>query len=116
MTIDVALALVKGVCVFAVFGGVVAALLSALVPVLAGDGGAGDVELVGAVGVGAEVEVEVAAGVVLVGHVEDAGAVGEGAGGGAGRGGGEEEGQEKPIVHQVSMIYIILSLFGKCRI
>ena len=92
------LALVKGVGIFAVFGGVITALLSALVPVFGGDGGAGYVEFVGAVGVGAEVEVEVAAGVVLVGHVEDAGAVGEGTGGGAGRGGGEEEGQEKPIV------------------
>ena len=96
-----ALALVKGVGIFTVFGGVVAALLGALVPVLVGDGGAGDVEFVGAVGVGAEVEVEVTAGVVLVGHVEDAGAVGKGAGGWAGRGGGEQEGQEKPIVHQV---------------
>ena len=99
MAVYIALTLAQGVDISIVIGRIVTALLSALFPVFIGDGGAGDVEFIGTVGVGAVVELEVAAGVIGVGHVEDAGAVGEGVGGGAGRGKDDETGSYKPEVH-----------------
>lgn len=99
MAVDITLALAEGVDISMVVGRIITALLSALFPVFIGDGGAGDVEFVGTIGVGAVVEIKVTTGVIGVGHVEDAGAVGEGVGGGAGRGKEDETGSDKPEVH-----------------
>ena len=77
-----------------VVGRIITALLSALSPVFIGDGGAGDVQFVGTIGVGAIVEIKVATGAIGVGHVEDAGAVCEGVGGRTRRGKEDETGSD----------------------